>query len=212
MKKLIFSECTLALLDETFQLNPMFEHETLQDWLTMPVEITPIEKQILELYQNKIKIYGHDWNEFELKQHFIGPMFALVDFSSKKFGMFAERSFSGTVEDIEMSGNPDGIIASGFRKPKQPYFCFQEYKRQTDPKGDPGGQCLAAMLVAQEMNDNRHTVYGCYIIGINWYFMTLANKQYCISNSYLVTRNDIFEVFRILKSLKQIVIDLIEKK
>ena len=41
------------------------------------------------------------------------------------------------------------MIATGFRSPKKPYFCLNEYKRGTDPDDDPKGQALIAMLVAQ---------------------------------------------------------------
>jgi len=39
--------------------------------------------------------------------------------------------------------------------------------------------------------------------------MTLQGKEYCISNGYMATRDDIFDIFRILKTLKQIVIRLV---
>jgi len=51
--------------------------------------------------------------------------------------------------DIELSGEPDGIIATGFREPEIPPMpAFTEYKRQLDPNGDLVGQTLAAMLSA----------------------------------------------------------------
>jgi hypothetical protein len=130
---------------------------------------------------------------------------ALVNFASKHCNFFAERLFGGTVEGIEMSGKPDGMIASGFREPKKPFCCIQEYKKQKDPEGDPAGQALAAMLAAQEVNEHRHPVYGAYIIGADWYFMALQGKQYAISLAYVATRDDVFEIFRILKVLKQFI-------
>ncbi len=209
MKKLNFSECTLELLDETFHLKQVFQDDVLQNWLSKDTEITQLEKQVLELYQNRIKIYGHDWNEFELRQQFIGPIFTLVDFTSQRYGLFAERSFGGVIDKIELSGNPDGMIASGFRSPKQPYFCFNEYKKTLEQKGDPAGQCLAPMLIAQEMNNHKHKIYGCYVVGAAWYFMILQGKEYTISTFYNATDDDIFEIFRILKILKQIIMDLV---
>ncbi|OQY43650.1 MAG: hypothetical protein B6242_14295 [Anaerolineaceae bacterium 4572_78] len=110
---------------------------------------------------------------------------------------------------IELSGNPDGMIASGFRSPKQPYFCFNEYKKTLEQKGDPAGQCLAPMLIAQEMNNHKHKIYGCYVVGAAWYFMILQGKEYTISTFYNATDDDIFEIFRILKILKQIIMDLV---
>ncbi|OQY41851.1 MAG: hypothetical protein B6242_16815 [Anaerolineaceae bacterium 4572_78] len=209
MEKLKFSECTLVLLDELFILYEDKSLEILKTWLHAKAEIDTVENQVLKRYQRSINIYWHDWNEFELIQHFIGPMFALVDFSNRAFGLFAQRNFATVVNGIELHGKPDGIIASGYRSPKQPYFCFQEYKREQDPEGDPAGQCLAAMLVAQEMNEHKHPIYGCYVVGANWYFMALCGKKYAISPAYVATREHIFDIFRILKVLKEIIINLV---
>ncbi len=203
-----FKDCTLALLDETFNMEQADECRALQTWLESKAEISGLEQQVLAMLGKTLKDHVHDWNEMELIQHFIGPVFSLVNFSTKKFGLFAERQFSGVVEGTEMSGRPDGMVASGFRLPKKPYFCFQEYKKEKDPEGDPAGQTLAAMLVAQEINEHSNPVYGCYIRGQHWFFMVLEGKKYCISVPYTATRDDIFDIFRILKVLKQIVAEL----
>ncbi|OQY44092.1 MAG: hypothetical protein B6242_13450 [Anaerolineaceae bacterium 4572_78] len=206
-----FSECTLIKLDDMFGLEILDDNPILQNWLTGQVEINDFEERTLYVYQEVLKRYVHDWYEIELLQHFIGPMFTLVNFSSKKFGIFSERYLEGVVDDITLKGNPDGMIASGFRQPKKPYFCFQEYKKHRDPHGDPAGQGLAAMLVGQEMNGYKHPLYGCYVIGADWYFMVLEGKMYSISSAYVATREDIFNIFRILKCLKQIIIRLVEE-
>jgi len=125
-----FRDCTLALLDETFGLEQADDSQALQSWLEGEAEISDMERQVLTMLRKLLKDHVHDWNETELLQHFIGPVFSLVNFSSKKFGLFAERKFGGAVEGTEMSGIPDGMIASGFRLPKKPYFCFQEYKKE----------------------------------------------------------------------------------
>ncbi len=204
-----FSECTLAKLDKMFILNQTYKSQPLQDWLNGNVEISDTENNVLEMYRQILTIQGHDWNEVELRKHFIGPMLTLVNFSSKKIGMFAERSFSGIVNSIEMGGVPDSIIASGFREPEKPYFCFQEYKKERDPLGDPAGQALAAMLVAQEINEHKHPIYGCYVVGDLWRFMILQGKTYAISKAYVATDDAIFDIFRVLKALKQIIIRLV---
>ncbi|OQY44179.1 MAG: hypothetical protein B6242_13260 [Anaerolineaceae bacterium 4572_78] len=203
-----FRDCTLAQLDELFELNHKAKEQTLIGWLNCTAEITDFERQSLLLFQDLLKKNVHDWNEFDLIQNFIGPVFVLVSFSTDKFNLFAERTFSGIVDGVKMMGKPDNMIASGFRKPKKPYFCFQEYKKETAPDKDPAGQVLAAMLVAQEINEYKHPVYGCYVQGRNWFFITLQNKTYSISDGHIATRDDIFDIFRVLKMLKQIITDL----
>ncbi len=204
-----FKNCTLAQLDKTFNMEQTDDSHTLQTWLDSKAEISDTEQQVLTTLGKTLKDHVHDWNETELAQHFIGPVFSLVNFSTRKFSLFADRQFSGVVEGTEMSGRPDGMIASGFRLPEKPYFCFQEYKKEKDPEGDPAGQTLAAMLVAQEINEHKHPIYGCYIRGQIWFFMVLEEKKYCISVPYAATRDDIFDIFRILKVLKQIVTELV---
>jgi hypothetical protein len=102
------------------------------------------------------------------------------------------------------------MVASGRREPEQPYFAFQEYKKELDPNGDPAGQALAAMLVGQAMEDEPKVMYGCYVVGSIWKFITLdTNNTYSLSNGYEALNDDIFDIFRILKNLKDIVIERI---
>lgn len=54
------------------------------------------------------------WNEQELSMSFIGPIFSLVDFTEfGKFNLFANRALSAVVDNEELSGIPDGMMASG---------------------------------------------------------------------------------------------------
>jgi hypothetical protein len=106
------------------------------------------------------------------------------------------------IDDYELSGKVDGMIATGFRNPKKPYFCMNEYKRATDPNGDPKGQALIAMLVAQKLNENKQPIFGCFIVGRHWCFMALVDKQYAISNSFACDDDEIYDIYRILRSLR----------
>ncbi len=209
---LSFKEWTLAKLDRTFNLKQARTCPVLEEWLNGQAELSDFDCQTLNKLQENLIVNVHDWNETELAYNFIGPVLAFITFTTEKFNFFAERAFGGTVDSIEIRGRPDGMIASGFREPETPYFCFQEYKKETDPEGDPAAQTLVAMLVAQELNEHRNPVYGCYVKGSLWYFMTLQEREYCISEPYVATRDDVFEIFRILKVLKQIIIDIVQKK
>jgi hypothetical protein len=205
-----FKDWTLVELDKTFRLDVLDNSTVLEQWLTGQAKLSDFERQVLRSFQKILHIHVHDWNETELAYNFIGPVMALANFNTKQFNFFAERAFKGTVDEIEMGGRPDGMIASGFREPEQPYFCFQEYKKEKDPEGDPAAQALAAMLVAQELNQHLFPMYGCYIKGEVWHFMMLQKRAYCISNGYVATRDDLFEIFRILKTLKQLITGFVE--
>ena len=134
-----FRDSTLAQLEKMFGLEQVATLPALDAWLKSDAAIADFERQVLLTLREHLLLNAHDWNETELAYNFIGPLIAFVNYSTKKFNFFAERMFNGTVDGIEMGGKPDGMIASGFREPERPYFCFQEYKKDQDPEGDPAG-------------------------------------------------------------------------
>jgi hypothetical protein len=211
-----FVTCTLKYLDKTFKTRQVRTLPSLDQWLTRPADISDVDRQVLLRFQAGLEFNVHDWNEYELDSHFIGPLFALIDFSSPAFNHFGQRDLEATIDDTLLYGRVDGMIASGFREPEQPFFAFQrsdvsEYKRNLDPNGDPAGQCLAAMLVGQALNqadqptDPALPLYGCYVVGELWRFVALEGRQYATSPGYSATSDDLFDIFRILKALKQLV-------
>ncbi len=202
-----FNECNREFLEETFLLSQDNNHNILISWIESikKYEITPYENESLMRYQDTL-IYRVDfWNEQELIEQFIAPVFSLVNFNTKEYGMFSERFIKAVIGDYELSGKPDAIIAKGKFGPKNPYFCFHEYKKEIDTEGDPQGQCLAAMLVAQELNNNTKPVYGVVVKGKDWYFMVLHGKEYAISKPYKALDEELFEIVKLLKHLKTII-------
>lgn len=206
MEKLNFSSCTSKYLEETFQLTTPFKMTVLEDWLNTAVTITETEKEQLLRFRKLLELNVIHWNEQELGLNFIGPVFAMVSFTQPGFNFFAQRNLSATIDGIELFGKIDGMIASGYRNPRLPYFAFHEFKKEVESSGDPVGQNLAAMLVGQALNENKRPIYGCFINGQNWYFMALEGKQYAISKPYSSTSEiEVIDIFRILKGLKEIV-------
>lgn len=208
MQTINLRNCTLTFLDRNFGLREIKKSQHLENWLNMPYQVSDMEKQFLIILQNKFLDNVRHWNEQELLSNFIVPVFTLVNFTTDKFNDFAERAISATIGEYQLSGNPDGIVATGKREPEIPYFAFQEYKPQTDPSGEPQGQCVAAMLVGQILNGNTQPVYGCYVIGKEWNFIILENKNYCISKLYAADDEEIFDIYRILQGLKQILLKI----
>jgi hypothetical protein len=200
-----FSECTIPFLEKRFGLIETDGLINLSDWLSMNSDISEFQKQSLIFHQKELKFNIWNWNEQELSLHFIGPMISLSEFSTNAFNIFAQRNLTGIIDDLELSGKPDGIIAKGRREPEVPYFCFQEYKRELDPDGHPLPQVLGAMLVGQSLNNAKQPMYGCYVIGKMWTFVVLEGKKYGTSESYDSTSDEIFIIFKILLNLKKIV-------
>lgn len=209
-KKKTFRDCTLKFLEKTFGLDEVDDLPALKAWMSMPVEISAFEKAQMLHYRDILDFNVKDWNERELDTHFIGPVFTTVNYSNKKFNHFVQRKVEGIVDDWMLFGEPDGIIASGRRAPEIPYFAFQEYKKQLDPNGDPAGQVLAAMLVAQRLNENKLPIYGCYVVGGLWHFIVLEEKKFAITDGHNAIRiNQLLEIFRRLKALKFIITQLV---
>lgn len=200
-----FKEWKLSHLEARFGIRQSKQNEYLTQWLKGEKDITEMEGHILRELQNRLEMNLFHWNEWELSMYFIGPLFAFANFTGENYNLFDERELKAVVEGENMVGNPDGMIASGFREPEKPFFCLQEYKKETDPNGDPVAQCLAAMLTAQAINNDGLPIYGIYVIGQNWSFMVLEDKKYTVSSAYSAISPEVYDIFRRLKFLKQIV-------
>ncbi|MEZ4870575.1 MAG: hypothetical protein R3C14_55110 [Caldilineaceae bacterium] len=209
MEKLRFRDCTLTFLDRQFGLRRTLTNPIMDRWLQDLLPLTELEKSNLRALRELLLLNVEGWNEQELSLQFIGPLLTMVRFMEfYRFNLFAQRHIQAVIDDVELGGEPDTIIATGYREPEIPMFAFTEYKRQIDPQGDPAGQTLAAMVVAQALNGDDQPVYGCYVVGSDWRFMLLDGKHYLISRDYSALSDEIYEILRILKALRAIIVDL----
>ena len=213
-----FNDCTLVYLEKTFGLRQVYNALDLTEWqnLASKIALSDFEKAEINIYQEQLIDNILHWNEQELSIHFIGPILSLARFTSpeRRFNIFAERLISATVENlanetIQLSGKPDGLIATGYREPESPFFCFTEYKKHREPSGEPEGQCLSSLLAGQALNyPSEKAMYGCFVIGRDWYFMTLLGKEYCISQDFSSATDDVLKIATMLKALKEIITEL----
>jgi len=198
-----FREWTLDKIEDTFRLKQIHNSSLLGELLSFEYQADAYETRYLtNLSRSYVALGGDDWNEVELENKFISPLIVFSEIANEKYSYFLERELSTTIDDYQLSGRVDGMIATGFRNPKVPYFCLNEYKRQTDPDGDPRGQALIAMLAAQQLNENKKPIFGSYIIGRDWYFMVLVGKEYAISKDFSCVDDEVFDIYRILKGLR----------
>ena len=205
----VFRDCRLGWLEKTFDLVQVKTLPSLKDWLSKREVVSKRHKSLLLDLQELLDFNVRSWNEQELDRHFIGPILSMVNYSTLKSNLYSERVVEGVINDWRLYGKPDCFLASGRREPEIPYFAFQEYKKMTDPDGDPAGQALAAMLVGQALNEDGLPIYGCHVIGGDWYFMTLEGKEYAISRDYSALTTEIFDIFRALTVLKNVVAERI---
>jgi hypothetical protein len=205
MKTVNFREWDLDKLEQAFDLKQVWESDLLSCWENGVAEVNGFETQTLKNLQKSLIRGGRAWNEVELENKFISPMIMTADIDDEQIGYFLERPLSCIIGDYELSGIVDGVIATGIRNPQMPYFCFHEYKRSLENQGTPDGQVLAAMLVAREKNNNTLPIYGLFVVGLVWNFLVLNQNEYCISKSYNADDEEIFTIFKMLKTLKKII-------
>lgn len=210
-KKFSFGTATLPKVDDTFGLRRIFQSDILEKWLynAQNIQLQESEQTYCQMLQKLLSLNVDSWQEQELSLHFIGPLFSIVNFTDVyRYNLFAQRYIEVETDNFILSGTPDGLIASGYYEPKIPYFTFAEYKRQRDPNGDPAAQALAAMVAGQVLNGEPiKPMYGCYVIGTDWKFMVLDGKHYCISRDYSAISLEVYDILKILKALKDIIIE-----
>jgi hypothetical protein len=123
-----FKEWTLTKLDSTFGIKQIYDmdYDLLKKWedLSKTIDISPYERQQLLDLQQPLKWGGKGWNEYELKNKFISPVFMAAKFDDLTIGYFLERNLKGIVGDYELSGIVDGMIATGVRDPKKTVFLY----------------------------------------------------------------------------------------
>lgn len=207
-----FRNWTRQDISDRFGLDVKQSCKDLDRWLDVNESISDSEEKELSRLQEKLKQNVDVWNEQELIIKFIALIIDMVDYDNHEFKSFANRRLKGKIDGEEVSGEVDLMIASGKFEPKEPYFCLHEYKKEKGVDNDPLGQLIIAMMTAQELNQNAYPVYGAYVMGRNWFFLTLEGRKYCISDEYVATRDDIFKIYGILKNLKEIVKTISEEK
>lgn len=188
----------------SFGLSRVKQSKIMADWLnTSTTPIDDFEKQSLEKIRIKIENNTEIWNEDELKFFAISQLVSLVEFEHPLFKPFLQRPLSAKINDIELGGKVDFMVASGKQRPREPYFFIHEYKQEKHGNNDPLGQLLSAMVVAAFKNAQSHPLYGCYVLGRFWFFVILDKNIYEVSPAYDASQQGILSIYGILKNTKQ---------
>ncbi|MEN0048827.1 MAG: hypothetical protein AAF806_17320 [Bacteroidota bacterium] len=200
----LINSWTEAEVVDTFHLDYQVESQQLQKWLEVEaIELSDFEQKSLERIREKAFKYVRNWNETELTAKSVNSIFDVVDFDQMNYSLFLERPISGKVDEIELKGVMDLVIAQGWATPKAPFFFLQELKKELEAKNDPVAQLLLAMLVVQSQSNSKEAMFGGYIVGRNWHFVILHNRSYAISEAYSATdKEEVVEITKILKALK----------
>ncbi|MFK7983194.1 MAG: hypothetical protein AB8G86_24655 [Saprospiraceae bacterium] len=209
MKHKSFKYWSRQDIADKFGLDTNSNCQYLDNWLNTSIEVTNTEKEALTRLQKKLRANVDLWNEQELIIKFIALLIDMVDYDNLNYKAFANRKLSGLIDGEEVSGEVDLMIASGKYEPKAPFFCLHEFKKEQGTDNDPYGQLLIAMMTAAEINQTNEPVYGAFVIGRNWFFLTLKDRKYCVSDEFVATRADIFTIYQILKNLNLLISEIV---
>lgn len=177
----------------------------LKEWLNTTTILSSEDATTVSNLAQEALENVENWNEEDLKMNFIAFIIAISGLKSNdKFRSLYEKTVQATVEGHFLKTKTDFMIAKGVMDlVKVPYFHFQEYKKEKDPNGDPLAQLVEAFLIAQEKNKNGKPMYGAYVVGRFWYFVTMEGKNYCVSNAYNSTEEkDLIQIIAILRHFK----------
>jgi hypothetical protein len=97
------------------------------------------------------------------------------------------------------------MVATGRQTPRTPFYTLHEYKSEPGYTGYPLGQLLIAMVAAQKRNETDGLdlpLYGTYVMGRLFFFVYFYKNRYTQSLAYDATQEDIFEVYAIIKKVK----------
>jgi hypothetical protein len=197
---------------ETYNIQPILECKTLKNWInTSPFELSPMQILLLSELPAEYNENYIGWNEEELKMNMLSVIFRIANVNQKGLvKTFYERKISGKVQDKTISVIVDCMIAKPTQavRPSTPYFFMQEFKRSKGDSHDPEGQMLAAMILAQELNQDGKPLYGCWLQGKNWNFTTLIGRDYCVSKQFDATEmEDLHQIVFILRKLKDLILN-----
>lgn len=198
-------------LELTFGLKQKDTKPALNSWLASEHPITDEERRFLTMLRDSARKNVDAWNEDELKMKFIAPLLLLINFDQERYRAFSGRKFKAVVQGVEIGGEVDFVVATGRKTPREPFFFVHEYKRERGRERDPLGQLLAGMLAAQELNATPHLLYGCYVLGRNWFFVVLEGREYAVSDAFVSTQDDIFQILSIVKEAKQLIEEILSK-
>ncbi len=196
-------------VESHFQLKRVFEYPALTDWLSSSINtIDETMKHFLNTIQRRLIINADAWNEDEFKMFFIAPLLSQMPLEIDDFKPFTQRTLSAKFPelDLEVSGKVEFVIARGKQRPKQPYFFLHEYKQERRRENDPLGQLLISMVAARHNNEIKTPLYGCFVVGRDWFFVVLDEQTYSVSLACDATKNhELYQIVAMLSAMPDII-------
>jgi len=195
-------------VETVFGLKRVRNLALLTDWLTIVPQISDAIKAVLLIIQERLIDNVDAWNEDELKMFFIAPLLSQMPLEIDDFKPFTQRTLSAKFPhlNLEVSGKVEFVIARGKQRPKQPYFFLHEYKQERRRENDPLGQLLISMVAAHQNNEKKTPLFGCFVVGRDWFFVVLDEQTYGVSLACDATKNhELYQIVAMLSAMPDIV-------
>jgi hypothetical protein len=195
-------------VESLFNLKRVKNLPFLVEWLNAPVTISESIKSFLRIIQERLIDNADAWNEDEFKMFFIAPLLSQMPLEIDDFKPFTQRTLSAKFPelDLEVSGKVEFVIARGKQRPKQPYFFLHEYKQERRRENDPLGQLLISMVAARQNNEKKTPLFGCFVVGRDWFFVVLDEKTYAVSLACDATKDhELYQIVAMLSAMPTIV-------
>ncbi|MEM8527764.1 MAG: hypothetical protein AAGG68_24190 [Bacteroidota bacterium] len=211
-KQISFSTIKLSQLEGYIDFQLEFDNAQFEKWFDYAYELSKEEEEFLFSLLEDERLLIHGFSEEELKAKFIVPLLNKVKFKTDKIADWYERSIRATVNDLDIGGKTDFLVASGKKEPKLPYFFIQEFK-PSESTSSPHDQLLAELLVAIELNEESQ-VLGAYVVNELWRFMLLRKNTdntytYFLSSGYnCLNKEDLKKLYISLQGVKA---DILER-
>ncbi len=189
-----------------FNLTKTHTSPHLTSLLDATNDLNEVDKKRLDKYRFRLLDMANAWSEEDLKMYFIAHVLDMADIgdSNQNYRFFFDQTIKGKVKGEIIGGSVDALLAKGYQTPLAPFFFLKEYKAEKRRDTDPLGQLLAAMIVAEDHNNDGELMYGCYVIGRFWFFIVFQNSTYTISRAYDASQEDIYDILVILRRIKML--------
>ncbi|OBQ09062.1 MAG: restriction endonuclease subunit R [Anabaena sp. LE011-02] len=195
----------IAYLEERFSLEQTDSQAFFPEWWEHLPEISDLEKQYLDKVKfHFLRLVKHPpLSEETVKLVVLSPLLSLAGFYDEPFFIRSESSIEIAVEDAEevIRGRIDVLIIQ-----QQLWLLVIESKKTAFSLAQAIPQALTYMLANPHPD---YPVYSLVINGEDFQFIKLLQKdqpRYALSERFTLYRreNELYQVFRILKKLSQI--------
>jgi len=121
-KQLSFSNIKLKDLRSAVSIKPITDETVFDKWFNYDYIVSEEEQFFLKelIANNQLRIASY--SEEELKMKFIAPLLNKIDFTFEEVTDWYERSISCKINDVDLGGTTDYLVAKGIDEPELPYF------------------------------------------------------------------------------------------